>query len=410
MDRRALLVLVPLLLPACAAGAPPGEPAGVRALGAAAVAQDAGDGEVRALARAQLALALDVYAAVAAGDDGDLVLGPTSLHTALLLVRAGAAGRTADEMDAVLHPTGVVAPLRTAGALDAELRERAGTDGVELTTARRAWVDPSLELLAPYVEQVTSAFEASLAEVDLAGDPEAARATINRWVASATRDRVEELMPAGSVDAATRMVLTDALALDAAWRFPFDPRSTRAAPFHLSDGSVRQVPTMQYEEYLPSGRGPGWVAVRLPYTGDELSMTVVVPDDLATFERRLSPALLDEVDAGITDGGIHLSLPRFTARSALDLVGTLAALGMPSAFGGGADFSGMSREPLFIAAVEHSAVVTVDEDGTEAAAATGVAMAGSHGPTVTVDRPFLFVVRDDATGAVLFLGRVTDPR
>ena len=142
-------------------------------------------------------------------------------------------------------------------------------------------------------------------------------------------------------------------------------------------------------------------------------MTVVVPDELAAFERRLSPALLERVDAAITDGGIHLSLPRFTASSALNLVGTLAALGMPSAFDGGADFSAMSREALFVGAVEHSAVVTVDEEGTEAAAATGATgagMMGSHGPTVTVDRPFLFVVRDDSTDAVLLLGRVTDPR
>ena len=140
-------------------------------------------------------------------------------------------------------------------------------------------------------------------------------------------------------------------------------------------------------------------------------MTVIVPQDLAEFEQHLDEAMLGGILDSIDDGGIHLSLPRFTARSHLSLPDTLAAMGMPTAFGGGADFSGMTGQPdLFLQAVEHEAVVEVDEEGTKAAAASGGAMAGSHGPTVTVDRPFLFLVRDEPTGAVLFLGRVMDPR
>lgn len=139
-------------------------------------------------------------------------------------------------------------------------------------------------------------------------------------------------------------------------------------------------------------------------------MTVIVPDVLASFEQKLDVALLEQVEASIRPGGIHLSLPRFTARTHLSLADTLADMGMPSAFGS-ADFSGMTPgRGLFLAAVEHEAVVEIDEEGTEAAAASGGAMAGSHGPTVTVDRPFVFVIRDEPTGAVLFLGRVADPR
>jgi serpin B len=137
---------------------------------------------------------------------------------------------------------------------------------------------------------------------------------------------------------------------------------------------------------------------------------VIVPDDLAAFEQGLDVPRLQQIQASIKPGGIHLSLPRFNARTHLSLVKTLAEMGMPSAFGD-ADFSGMTRGGgLFLAAVEHEVVVEVDEEGTEAAAASGGAMASSHGPTVTVDRPFLFVIHDEPTGAVLFLGRVTDPR
>jgi serpin B len=140
-------------------------------------------------------------------------------------------------------------------------------------------------------------------------------------------------------------------------------------------------------------------------------MIVIVPQHLGGLEQRLHRDRLDDILGRISDGGVHLSLPRFTAETHLGLVDTLAAMGMPSAFGGDADFSGMTGRPdLFVQAVEHEAVVSVDEDGTQAAAASGGAMAGSHGPTVTVDRPFLFLIRDEPTGAILFLGRVTDPR
>lgn len=206
-------------------------------------------------------------------------------------------------------------------------------------------------------------------------------------------------------------MLANALALDAHWEFPFSAEHTSDQPFTLPDGSRVDVPTMRYDEYLPSAVGDGWQAVELPYADGGLAMVVIVPDDLAAFEAGLDAARLEEVLGTITDGGIHLTLPRFAVRQHAGLVEPLGALGMPSAFGAGADFSGMTGAPdLWVQAFEHEAVVEVDEQGVEAAAAAGAATAGSHGPTVAVDRPFLFLVRDRPTGALLLLGHVTDPR
>lgn len=304
-------------------------------------------------------------------------------------------------------------PHCAASALDRELATRSGVDGVTLSAANRAWVDHSFRPRESYVRHLAASYGAALAALDLAGNPEGSRRAINAWVAEHTRDRIPELFPAGTPTPDSRLVLTNAVALDAHWKTPFDKGRTRDADFRLLDGTVVQVPTMQGGDGVDVGRGDGWTAVRLPYAGDDLAMTVVVPHDLAAFERTLSAELLDDVEAAMLPAGPALSLPRFTARSASALKPVLAALGMPSMFDDArADLSGISeRERLFVGAVQHEAVVKVDEMGTEAAAATGVTVERVSAPMpVVVDRPFLFVVRDEPTGAVLFLGRVTDPR
>jgi serpin B len=409
-----LLLTGSLLLVACGAAPDPAEPAGVTVLGKGITRAEpqASATDVHELTRAQREFAVDLYRALAADSDEDLALGPGSLHTALSMVRAGARGTTAQEMDDVLHTGGLGDRLHELGnALDQELESRDDTRGISLNTANRVWAADGLELSDDYVETLATHYGAGLASLDIAGDAERARAAVNEWVHGATGQMIEELFPPGTIEANTELVLANALYLNANWKFPFRPDRTTSQRFTLGDGSTVQVETMHYDESLPSGRGPGWQAVRLPYNGEQLSMTVIVPDDLDAFEQSLDAGVLERVAASIEDRGIHLSLPRFTARSHSSLVKTLRAMGMPTAFGGGADFSGMTGSAgLFIAAVEHEAVVEVDEEGTEAAAASGVAMASSHGPTVTVDRPFLFVIEDEPTGAVLFLGRVADPR
>jgi serpin B len=232
----------------------------------------------------------------------------------------------------------------------------------------------------------------------------------HQWTAEQTADRINELFPAGTIDPTTVLALVSATYLDAPWHFPFNRELTSPERFGRLDGTTASVPTMHFNEYLPSGLGEGWQAVRLPYRGRQLSMIVIVPDDLRAFEAQLDSEVLDSVRNTITDGGIHLSLPRFSLSYHASLIPSLRTLGVESAFGDEADFSGITGAPgLSISAIEHETFVEIDEEGTEAAAATGTAMAGSHGPTVAVDRPFLFVVQHDKTGAVLFAGRIADP-
>lgn len=414
------MVVATLTLAACGPSAsapprgsapPPAEPGAIEVLGTGVErVTPAAAGDVSALTAAQTAFALDLYDAVREQVDGDLVVGPMSLHTVLAMVRAGARGETATEMDAVLHADGV--DLHGAGnALDRAVQERNGATGVDLTSANRVWLQRGMALTDEYIATIAGNYDAGLAATDFIADPEAARTAVNGWVAERTRDKITDLFPRGSIDTRTRLVLANAVHLDAAWKFPFDPARTDDQPFTLPDGTEVDVPTMHYDQDLPTAIGPGWAAVELPYDGEQLSMTIIVPQDLAAFEQRLDAGLLDGILGQVTDGGIHLSLPRFRARTHLGLSDTLVGMGMPTAFGPGADLSGMTGQSgLWLHAVEHEAVVEVDEEGTEAAAASGASIAGSHGPTVTVDRPFLFLVRDEPTGALLFLGRVTDPR
>lgn len=366
---------------------------------------------VREHATSTVALAVDLYRELADGED-NLVLGPYSLSTALLMAYAGARGSTATQMSEVLHLGRDGPALYDAvNALDLSLARR-DSEGVEFRVANRAWAQEGLDLLDGYLDILTGSFGAPLAPVDFAADPEGARGMINRWGAELTSGGIDELFPEGTITSLTVLVLANGVYLDAEWAFPFDPEQTRPEAFTLADGTKVQVPTMRYDQELPSAGGEGWQAVELPYAGEALSMVVIVPDDLAAFEASLTAEKLATILEAPVPDGIHLTLPRFAARSHVDMIPTLRALGMTDAFDDGrADLSGMiGSGGLFIDAVEHEAFVTVDEAGTEAGAMSGVGVAGSHGPTISVDRPFLFAVRDGGTGALLFLGRVLDPR
>ncbi len=355
--------------------------------------------------------AVDLFEAVAAERAGNVVVSPYGVTFALGMIAAGAEGQTAAEMAAVLH-AGVAADDWQEGinAYDLTLDARTADSPTTWAAANKVWTKPGLALQEEYLDVLTGAYGSPLAEADFAADVEARRAAINDWVAERTAGLVTELFPPGSLDPETALVVVNAIALDAPWEFPFDPANTSDRPFIRPDGSVVNVPTMRYDEYLPSAAADAYQAVELPYGGGALSMVVIVPNDLADFRADLTTESLDAVIASIVDGGIHLSLPKWTARTHVTLDETLAALGMPTAFGPGADFSGMvDGGRLWIDRVEHEAFVEVDEQGTRAAAATGGAMLGSHGPTIQVDRPFLYVVRDRGAGTILFIGQVTDP-
>lgn len=355
---------------------------------------------------------LDLYRAVVAEQGGNTIISPYSVTFALGMVYAGADGATADEMATVLHADSLAPEDWHEGinAYDLTLDARTTGSPTEWSAANKVWAAPGLPLLDPYLDVLTSAYGSPVAEADFAAAADAERRVINGWVDERTGGLVDELFAPGTIRTNTRLALVNAVALDAPWEFPFDPAATRTGDFIRSDGSTVAVPMMHYDEFLPSAWTEDVVAVELPYGGGALSMVILVPNDLDRFEAEMTPTSIDSILGQIENGGIHLSMPKWTARTDVRLEETLAGMGMPTAFGSDADFSGMvDGGGLWLDVVVHEAVIEVDEEGTRAAAATGAAMAESHGPTIDVDRPFLYLIRDTGAGVTLFMGRVVDP-
>ena len=431
MRRVTRLALVAVLTSACSGGGIPGPSASAEgvaptrftpgqiaaidgsnllARGERDTTPDVTSDEVSSVARADAAFALDMFRELAGGTDQNLVIGPHSIWTALAMVWAGARGTTATEMANVLHfdrPQDEVTPL--LNALDLALLSRNESGAVDLRLANQVFAEPGLPLVDDYLTTLTRDFGAPLAELSF-GDTERARGVINDWAAERTNGRIKELFPPGTLTPDTVMVLCNAISMDAAWTYLFDPTLTSFKPFNLADGTTVDVPMMHFDLYLPLVVQDDLQSVELPYGKGDLSMVVIVPEDLDAFVSEIDPDGLQRIFDAIREQGIHLSLPKFSFSSKVPLDETLQRLGIRRAYGADADFSGMTGGPgLFLSTVQHEAFIEVDEDGTEAHAATGAAMAASHGPTITVDKPFLFVIRDRPTGAILFVGRVTDP-
>jgi serpin B len=376
--------------------------------------------------------------------DANVVLSPTSIAIALAMARAGARGETAAQMDAVMRSAGAESHAVAMNALDAALAVRSGSFDyyghpleVTLRVVNATFAQQGMPIEQSFLDALAARFGTGVRLVDYEADPEAARRVINAWVNGQTAGRIPELLKPPNVTIATRIALVNAIYLKAPWLNPFDPAQTAPGRFTRADGSGVTVPMMHLESTglgpnFPAAIGAGWRAVRMPYLGsqstlsgsDELAMTIIVPDDLAAFDRQLTAAKLADLTSTLDDGGlldsrkVDLTLPRFSIESRFDLTEALSALGMPLAFDPTrADFTGIATLPfgLFIKTVIHQANIDVNEKGTEAAAATAVLGAtGGPGDTskpvvIRADRPFLFVLTDVPTGAVLFIGRVADP-
>jgi serpin B len=372
-------------------------------------------------AKATAALGTDLYAQFAR-DQQNMVFSPYSVALALAMTRAGAAGKTAAEMDTVLHASLVGDTDAGFNGLDRSLAKRSGTypGGIgaqpatlELASADRLWGQRGFDFGVPYLDRIATSYGAGVGIVDYVNAREDARKMINAWVSDQTRARITELIPDGVLNELTRFVLVNAIYMKAQWSKPFG--TARPGPFHRLDGSTVQAPLMRAGTYQQYGRGPGYQAVGISYVGG-VSMVVIVPDAGAfgSFENGLDGQRLGAVIDGLAPTYVDLQLPKFQFRTAASLKGPLSRLGMPTAFTDKADFLVISpREPLLLQEALHQAFIAVDEKGTEAAAATGFFGGATGGPSqvvdLTVDRPFLFVVRDDETGAILFMGRVLDP-
>jgi serpin B len=383
-------------------------------LAAPALAQDA-----QALARRADAEADAGFDLARRLGDEELFISPHSIVKALEMAMAGARGETLAELTRALR-------LEACGQvdLDVELSKRGknarGRDGqpFRLRSVQAAFAQEGHPFAQAYLDTLRRRFSAEARPVDFIDDTEEAREAINDWVAEATEGKIRDMLAPGQLTAASRLVLANAIYFNAAWARPFQEQATRPRPFQLQGGQRADVPTMSTCDHFEQATVEGVRAVRLPYSGNETSMLILLPEAgrLGDLVRDLSAARLRAIDAALQGAYLDLRLPRFSVRSRADLIDPLKALGAKQAFvSGEADFSGVdgTRE-LFISLVLHEAVCEVDERGTEAAAATLVGMeAGGMPPEPTafhVDRPFVFVIRDDATGAVLFFGRVLDPR
>jgi serpin B len=425
MSRRlaALLAMVVTASAACSSAPPPiNDPAGIELARADVARAVASPSDANAAAASIDAFGLDLYRQLGAGG-GNLVFSPTSVAIALALARAGARGETATEMDAVLHALGLEQQAAGLNALDLALAGRSGSfadeagkmHDVTLRIANTPFAQRDMALEPAYLDALAGSFGAGLRLVDYAHDPEAARKLINAWVDVRTEHRIPELLAAGTIDDLTRLALVNAIYLKAAWATPFEPSLTKPGSFTRTDSSSIDVPMMHGGGPLPYAAGVGWRAVELPYIGGSLAMTVIVPDDLAAFESGFGAESLAQVISALETRSVDLTFPRFGLETQADLATILAALGMPRAFDPDqADFSGITTaEQLYISAVIHQANIDVDEKGTEAAAATAVVMRATAEPagpvTMRVDRPFIFLLRDVPTGAVVFMGRVVDP-
>lgn len=370
------------------------------------------------------AFGLDLYAKLVAADPtASLVVSPASIATALAMARGGAKGATAAEMDAVMHDLGADANAAWVAALDRSMNSRTATfkdaagqdQDVILRSVNAPFAQRGFPLEAAYLNALAERFAAGVRLVDYVGDAEGSRKAINGWVNDQTEDRIPELLGQGTVDDTTRLVLVNAIYLKAAWNTAFFENGTKQAPFTGLDGTTSDVAMMHVAAGFPYAAGKGWQAIDLGYVGGKLSMTVIVPDDLATFEKTLDAEAFAAITGALGYQEVQLDLPKFGTETHVGLAAVLKALGMPTAFdSASADFSGMTAaDRLYVGAVVHQANIDVDEKGTEAAAATAVVMAAGSAPTepvrLTVDRPFIFALRDQETGAILFLGRITKP-
>ncbi|MCX8066624.1 MAG: serpin family protein [Anaerolineae bacterium] len=380
--------------------------------------------DLEALVQGNTAFALDLYHRLRKAVDGNLFYSPYSISLALAMTYAGARGETERAMAQTLRFSLPQERLHPAfNALDLALASRGqgakGKDegGFRLRIVNAIWGQRGYPFLPEFLDVLAQNYGAGLRVVDFHQDPEAVRVLINDWVSEQTEGRIRDLIPPGVIDRLTRLVLTNAIYFNAAWAEPFDENLTQEGTFYLLDGTEVRVPMMRQSTQLGYVEGEGYQAVEIPYDGRELAMIVIVPQrgQFETFEASLDSARLREILQSLTYREVNLTLPRFRVESSFRLAEPLSEMGMKVAFTPDeADFSGMDgSRALYIGDVLHKAFVSVDEKGTEAAAATAVVIKvtaiGLAPVEVTVDRPFIFLIRDLQTGAVLFVGRVVDP-
>lgn len=388
----------------------------------APVAPPASDA-VKKLAAASNQLGFDLYKR-RIKDPGNVILSPSSITTALAMTWGGARAETAAQMKKVLHFEGTPQEvMETSGRLTRSLEDPSRP--IVFRVANQLFGEKTYTFERAFLDETKNAYGAPLEAVDFVSAHEPARQRINQWVEQRTEKRIKDLVPKDGVTKDTRLVLVNAIYFLGDWAAPFKKEQTQDQPFNVSASEKKNVPTMIQRGSFRFGKKDAVSALELPYKGGDMSMLLLVPervDGLAALEGSLDAKKLDGWVGALKDEQVAVYLPKFEVAptAPMRLADDLRALGMPIAFDRGkADFTGIANPPspqdrLYIGNVFHKGFVKVDEKGTEAAAATAVAMPkGGSAPApvteVRIDRPFLFVIRDAASGLVLFMGRVNDP-
>ncbi|MEM1548366.1 MAG: serpin family protein [Thermoproteota archaeon] len=371
---------------------------------------------IQEVARANNQFAFKLYSELVKTETGNVFYSPYSLFSALAMTYEGARGETADEMKTVFgFPESHILRPNFAAIYN---RINEASKDYELRTGNALWVQKDYPFLEDYLKTVEEYYGGKAALLDFIHKAEEARQTINTFIEEQTNHKIKDLIPPGALDEYTRLVLTNAIYFKGDWKIAFDESLTSEEDFWIEPDRTVKVQMMRMHpnetirfNYADTGDAQ---IIELPYKGENVSMIIILPKDLEAFESSLTLERLDEYKAEMREEKLdEICLPKFELETKYSMQKTLSSLGMPTAFSGAADFSGMTgRRDLFISEVIHQAYVKVDEKGTEAAAATAVIIGITAVPETKVfraDRPFFFIIQEKETGSILFMGRIVNP-
>jgi serpin B len=383
---------------------------------------DVDDETLATLVNGNNEFAFDLYRQLVSTGDGNLFFSPYSISLALAMTYAGANGQTKEQMADVLNFLLEDEELHSAfNKLAIELNSRNQTGqvstGFKLNVINAIWGQQDYKFMQAFLDVIAENYNAGMRVLDFEKDPEGCRQAINEWVSEQTDGLIKELLPANSITDLTRLVLTNAIYFNAAWLFRFDKDDTYDDTFYMLDGSTVTVPMMHQKDHFGYTEGSGYQAIELKYDTWNMSMVIILPDEgtFEEFESSLTGERVNEIVDNMEDSTyVILTMPKFGFESSFNLKETLEAMGMTDAFHvATADFSGIfGGMGYWLDEVYHDAYVTVDEDGTTAAAATGVvAVSGisQYPPEINLNHPFIFMIRDGETNTILFVGRIMNP-